>query len=104
MSNRLLTLLVIIGLFGVLSVLALTDVGYWGIVAPHFQSWGGGQVLADLLILAVLACTWMVADGRSRGINAWPFVIATFLTGSFGVLCYLVLREVRSTRAQRASA
>lgn len=96
MSARSLLLVAVIGLFGVLSGLALMDVGYWGILAPHFQSWGGGQVFADLVILAVLACVWMIEDGRARGINAWPFVIATMLLGSFGVLFYLVLRERRS--------
>jgi hypothetical protein len=104
MSVRSLLLIVVIGLFGVLSALALMDVGYWGILAPHFQSWGGGQVFADLVILAVLACVWMVADGRSRGINTWPFVIATMLLGSFGVLFYLVLRDRRSGGSKPASA
>lgn len=96
MSARLLALIVVIGLFGVLSALALMDVGYLGIIAPHFQSWGAGQVLADLVILAVLGCLWMIEDGRARGINPWPFVIATLVAGSFGVLLYLVSRELRS--------
>jgi len=103
MSVRSLLLVAVIGLFGVLSGLALMDVGVWGILAPHFQSWGGGQVFADLVILAVLACVWMVADGRARGINAWPFVIATMLLGSLGVLFYLVLRERRSGGLKPAS-
>ena len=102
MSTRLLLSILVIGLFGVLSALALMDVGYWGIIAPHFQSWGAGQVLADLVILAVLSCVWMVGDARARGINVWPFVIATALAGSFGVLFYLVLREVRSGAAKPA--
>ena len=97
MSTRLIALIAVIGLFGVLTALALLDVGYFGILAPHLQSWGGGQVFADLVILAVLACVWMVADGRARGINPWPFVIATFLLGSFGVLFYLVVRELRAS-------
>lgn len=104
MSARLLLLIVVIGLFGVLSALALMDVGYLGIIEPHFQTWGGGQVFADLAILAVLGCVWMVADGRARGINAWPFVIATVFTGSFGILFYLVLRELRSGATKSASA
>ncbi len=95
MSARLLLLIAVIGLFGVLSALALLDVGYRGIIEPHFQTWGGAQVFVDLVILAVLACVWMVADARTRGISPWPFVVATLLTGSFGVLFYLVLREVR---------
>jgi len=59
-------------------------------------SWGGGQVLADLVILAVLASLWMVADARERGLNAWPFVIITLVVGSFGPLFSLVLRVVKS--------
>ena len=97
MSIRSLLLIVVIGLFGVLTALALMDVGYFGIIEPHFQSWGAGQVFADLVILAVLSCIWMVQDGRARKINPWPFVILTLLAGSFGILFYLVLREVRSS-------
>jgi ABC-type Fe3+-siderophore transport system permease subunit len=104
MSTRLTALIVVIGLFGVLTALALMDVGFLGIIAPHFRSWGGGQVLADLVILAVLACMWMVADGRARGINPWPFVIATLLVGSFGVLSYLVVREVRANASRPVPA
>lgn len=104
MSVRLLLLIVIIGLFGALSALALIDVGYFGIIAPHFQSWGGGQVFADLVILAALACVWMVGDGRTRGINPWPFVVVTVVAGSFGVLFYLVARELKAGARSPASA
>ncbi len=38
-------------LFGALSAVALWQHGYWGILAPHFQSFGAGQVLADLVIV-----------------------------------------------------
>ncbi len=81
--------------FGALSFLALADVGYWGIVAPHFRSWGGGQVFADLVILAVLACIWMVKDAPAHGLSPWPFVVLTVVLGSFGPLSYLLLRELR---------
>lgn len=104
MSLRLVALLLAIALFGVLSAIALMDVGYWGIIAPHFQAWGAGQVFADLVILAVLACIWMVADARERGLNAWPFVAITLVAGSFGPLFYLVMREVRSGARKPASA
>lgn len=104
MSARLLLLIVVIGLFGALSAVALMDVGYIGIIEPHFQSWGAGQVFADLVILAVLGCSWMIVDGRARGINPWPFVIATVFTGSFGILFYLVLRELRSGASKPVSA
>jgi hypothetical protein len=95
---RLPALLLVIGLFGVLTAIALADVGYLGILLPHFQGWGPAQVLADLVILATLSCIWMVGDGRERGINPWPFVAVTLLAGSFGPLSYLVARELRRYR------
>ena len=96
MSTRFLLLLMVIVAFAVLTVLALADVGYLGIIAPHFQSFGEGQVLADLVIALVLACSWMIADGRTSGLNPWPFVVLTLLAGSFGPLFYLVARQLKA--------
>lgn len=93
MTIRFWWLLGVIAAFGVLTFIALADVGYLGIVLPHFQSWGAGQVFADLVILALLACAWMVADARRHGLAAWPFVCVTLLAGSFGPLGYLAWRE-----------
>ncbi|MCE9523364.1 MAG: DUF2834 domain-containing protein [Alphaproteobacteria bacterium] len=104
MSTRLLLPLVTITLFGVLSALALMDVGYWSIIAPHFQSWGGAQVFTDLVILAVLSCVWMVKDARQRGANAWPFVAITLVAGSFGPLLYLEMGELRASAGKPVSA
>lgn len=102
MNARLISLFVVIAAFGVLTVLALLDVGYLGIFLPHFKSLGAGQVLADLVILAVLACFWMVADSRRSGISPWPFVVITLVAGSFGPLFYLVARELKSPAPQPA--
>jgi hypothetical protein len=96
MSSRLVLLLAVIVSFGALTAVALADVGYLGIIAPHFQSWGAGQVFADLVIACVLAAIWMVDDARARGLNPWPFVALTLLLGSFGPLFYLVVRELRA--------
>jgi len=104
MSAKLLVLVAVVAAFGVLSALALLDVGYFGIIAPHFQSWGGGQVFADLVILAVLAVFWMVDDARERRLNPWPFVAITVVAGSFGPLLYLIMRELRSPARRSASA
>src|SRR5512137_3143320 len=98
MSIRLLALVAVIALFGALTVVALLDVGYLGILKPHFQAWGPAQVFADLSILAVLSCVWMVGDARARGTNPWPFVLITAVAGSFGPLFYLVARELRRYR------
>jgi hypothetical protein len=94
MSMRLFVLLVVIAVFGALSTVAVREVGYFGLVEPHFQSWGASQILVDLVILGVLACIWMVADARARALNPWPFVVLTVIGGSFGPLVYLVFREV----------
>jgi uncharacterized membrane protein YqjE len=96
MSARLALLVVVLTLFGALTTLALMDVGCWRIIQPQFQSWGAGQVLADLVIVAALSCVWMLNDARGRGPTAWPFVALTLVAGSFGPLLYLVLRESRS--------
>ena len=104
MSGRLVLLLIVIAGFTVLSVLALMDVGYFGIIEPHFRSWGGAQVFTDLVIVAVLACIWMSNDARERGLPAWPFIVITVFAGSFGPLLYLVARELRSTARRPASA
>jgi Terpene cyclase DEP1 len=102
MSSRSITLILVLAGFGVLTTLALMDVGYFGIIEPHFRSWGEAQVLADLVILAVLACVWMTNDARERGLASWPFVLITLVAGSFGPLLYLLVREFRSPAADSA--
>jgi hypothetical protein len=92
MNGRVIALGIVIVAFGVLTTLALLDVGFWGILAPHFQSWGGAQVFTDLVIACLLACIWMVQDAPKRGLPAWPFVVITLIAGSFGPLLYLLLR------------
>lgn len=97
MSSRLIGLSAVIIGFSVLSALAVMEVGYFGILKPHFQSWGGAQVSVDLVILAVLACVWMVRDARQSGVSPWPFILITLVAGSFGPLLYMVTRELRGT-------
>jgi len=104
MSSRLIALIAVILGFGVLTAVALVDVGYLGIFDTHLQNWGGTQVLVDLVIVAGLACIWMVRDARERGLSPWPFVAITFVAGSFGPLLYLVVREVRAAESSSVSA
>jgi hypothetical protein len=88
MHRSLLTIALI--LFGALSAVALWQHGYWGILAPHFQSFGAGQVLADLVIALTLAVVWMWHDAKATGRNVWPWIIVTLVAGSFGPLIYLL--------------
>jgi uncharacterized membrane protein YqjE len=90
--------------FAALTAVALSDVGYLGIFEPHFQSWGAAQVLADLVILAMLSCLWMVADSRTSGVAAWPFVVLTLFAGSFGPLLYLIVRARKAPGLALATA
>lgn len=96
MSIRLFVLIAVTGAFGVLTAVALIDVGPWGIIEPHFKSWGAAQVFWDLVIVATLAIAWMIRDARARGTNPWPFVLLTLVAGSFGPLFYLIVRELQS--------
>lgn len=89
---RTLIVLVLV-VFGGLTAVALQQHGLWGIIAPHFQSTGPGQVFADLVIALTLVMVWMVRDARRLGRNPWPWVAGTLLTGSFGPLLYLLTRR-----------
>jgi len=80
-------------LFGALSAKALWQNGYWGILAPLFQSFGAAQVFADLLIALGLVMIWMWQDAKVIGRNPWPWIIATLAVGSFGPLGYLHTRK-----------
>jgi hypothetical protein len=51
-------------------------------------------MLLDLVIALSFAIGWMRADARRRGIAIWPYVIATVLLGSIGILAYCVRRGV----------
>jgi hypothetical protein len=103
MSLRLISLLALLAAFATLTAVALLEVGYVGIIASASQGWGPAQVFADLVVLAVLACIWMIADARARAVSPWPFVAITLVGGSFGPLLYLVMREVRSQRDRQAA-
>jgi hypothetical protein len=80
-------------LFGALSAAALWQHGYFGIFALHFQTFGGMQVLTDLVIALTLVLVWMWRDAKATGRNIWPWIIATLALGSFGPLVYLLTRK-----------
>jgi hypothetical protein len=85
--------------FGALTATALWQYGYWGIIAPHFQNFGAGQVFADLVIALVLVMVWMWQDAKAIGRNPWPWLVATLALGSFGPLVYLLTRKSTEDKA-----
>lgn len=86
-------------LFGALTAVALERHGYWGILAPHFQSFGAGQVFADLVIALTLVMVWMVRDAKATGRTVWPWIVATLALGSFSPLVYLLTRKSNAGKA-----
>ncbi len=80
-------------LFGALTAIALYQHGYWGIIAPHFQSTGAGQVFADLVIALVMVLVFIWHDAKATGRNPWPWILATLALGSFGPLVYFLTRK-----------
>ena len=86
-------LIVTLILFGALSAAALWQHGYFGIFALHFQTFGGAQVLTDLVIALTLVVVWMWHDARATGRNVWPWIAMTLAFGSFGPLLYLLSRK-----------
>ncbi|MFN2376945.1 MAG: DUF2834 domain-containing protein [Candidatus Binatia bacterium] len=85
-------------LFGALTAAALWQHGYWGILEPHFQTFAGGQVFADLAIALALVMVWMWHDARATGRNVWPWIAITLTLGSFGPLFYLLTRPQGEAR------
>lgn len=104
MTIRLVFLAIVVLAFGSLSAIALANVGLWGIIQPHFRSWGGAQVFTDLVIMGLIAIYWMIRDARTHRVAAWPFVVLTLALGSFGPLLYLIVRELRTTSTSRQPA
>jgi Terpene cyclase DEP1 len=85
--------------FGTLTAAALWQHGYWGIFEPLFKTFGGAQVLVDLVIALTLFMVWMWQDAKASGRNPWPWIVLTLATGSFGPLFYLLTRPARDRAA-----
>jgi hypothetical protein len=85
------TLGIIFAAFAALSAAALWQHGYLGLWQAGVATLASMQLLADLVILALLACAWMLRDAQASGRKAWPYIALTLAAGSFGPLLYLLL-------------
>lgn len=88
---RRIVLIVTLIAFLVLTTLAVLQHGYVGIFTQQFQSYGGAQVLIDLVIALSIFAVWMWNDAKSAGRNPLPWLLLIFATGSIGALIYLLV-------------
>ncbi len=91
-------LIVTIALFGGLTVAALMQHGFWGIIEPHFKTFGAGQVFADLVISLSMILIWMWRDAKTAGRRFWPWFALTLVLGAFGPLFYLLMERAEADK------
>ena len=103
-SNPRLFAAVVLLPFAAFSSRVVMQDGYTGFLHLAAREPWALQMLLDLGIALTFVGVWMVRDARSRGLRAWPWVLATLLLGSIGPLAYLVTtgvtdraRSLRST-------
>ena len=85
--------------FALFSTWVMWQVGYFGIWQAGLESPGSLQILFDLAIACLLICTWMKKDAEQRGINPYPWIVATFAAGTLVPLVYLLIREYKKEPA-----
>ncbi|MEM8601374.1 MAG: DUF2834 domain-containing protein [Bacteroidota bacterium] len=86
-------LLVVTAAFTVLTVVAVVQHGYVGLLTYQFATSAGMQVLIDLVIACALFLVWLWHDAKALGRSPWPWIALTFVAGSFGPLLYLLTRK-----------
>ncbi len=77
--------------FLILTAYAVWDVGLIGIPEYHLHSSAGWQVFTDLVIALIMLLFFLVRDARQRGVNPWPWVVASMFTGSIAPLVYFAI-------------
>jgi hypothetical protein len=98
MTRQLVLAVVAVCGFGAFSLWVVATRGYFGFVSVAREGGWGLQMLIDLVIALGFATSWMIRDARTRRITSWPFVAATALLGSLGVLAYCVRRVTAAHR------
>ena len=101
-APRALPAILTLSLFLPFSLWVVYASGPMGLVnVVRHEPWAA-QLFIDLGISAFIAASWMVGDARRRRLTVWPFVVATALVGSIGLLAYLVRRSLSPSPAETA--
>jgi len=103
MTLRKTILWVILISFAIYSTWVMWERGYLGIWEAGFINSASFQILLDLAIACFLICCWIHGDARARGISPYPWMIATFATGTLAPLVYLLIREYQPKPVSRAA-
>lgn len=85
--------IVLLTALSIVSILALLEHGYWGIITHAFATFAGMQVLLDLVIALTLVLIWMWFDAKRNQRKFWPWALLTLTAGSFGPLFYLLCQK-----------
>lgn len=89
--------------FSILTVVALWQQGFPGMIELATGTWMGRTLAADLCIALTLVSVWLYRDATEHGRNPWPFLLLTAGTGSVGPLLYLLLRPEQESTAPRVA-
>lgn len=82
--------------FSLYSFDVMFAIGYDGIWRDGFALAGSRQILADLVVMALLSCLWLADDARRSQRRALPWILLTFAGGSLGPMLYLLLAPRRA--------
>jgi cytochrome bd-type quinol oxidase subunit 2 len=91
--------LVVLVLFSMLTGAAILQDGLINIFKNQLLTYGGIQVLIDLVIACVLILIWMRSDAKKNNRAFWPWAILTLAIGSFGPLLYLLFSRKNSFKS-----
>ena len=101
---RLVALVVVFLAFTAYSIEVVVTQGFVALFESHAQFGWESQVFLDLVIAVIAFNTFAWPDAKKRGIAYAPYLVATVLLGSIGVLAYLIHREARALRTERQAS
>ena len=88
--------------FAAINLYALASAGLaeLGAYPTTLTAWGVVATI-DLLLALCIGLYWTVLDARRRRVSAMPFILLTVLTGSVGLLAYLVMHGAKRGNATK---